>query len=309
MVLHPFPDKIYIFDINGTLDLCSGNSDIVQAHQAFKFLREQNNVWVGVWSGMYHWMQLQEMTDAGVIPDFVLQKDEYYDFIESIERIYDKCFGGEVFCVGDEEEDIKYAKTYGAKYLTPNEFNEMMKARDTYQDLLLPDYLEKGFKDTNKTWENIKGDFSGKVVLDIGCNQGYFLVQCFIAGAKRGIGVDMNGTHWGTPIGDMKKPLDVAKQVFEKWGFDDVKLIEGDWEEIEIEEKVDVVICLSTLHYFKNLTKGLKKMFELKPELLIFEARPDTIPVLLEIKDEYGYRVVEELESHWNGYTIYKMKQ
>ena len=180
--------------------------------------------------------------------------------------------------------------------------------RDTYQDLLLPERLEKGFKDTAQTWENIKENLECKTVIDIGCNQGYCMSQCLRGGAKMVLGVDLNGTHWCAPIGELEKPLDVARRSIDEWGFENVELIEGDWENIVINEKIDVVLCLSTSHYFKNVANGLKKMFEMKPELLIFEANPFVFDHLKRIAKEYHYRIVEKKESHWNGYTIFKFR-
>jgi len=182
--------------------------------------------------------------------------------------------------------------------------------RDTYQDRILPNSTEKGFKDTLQTWNNIKDDFSNKVVLDIGCNQGYFMVQCLNAGAKRAIGVDLNGMHWCVPILEgREKPLDIAQETFDLWGLTNIKLIEGDWENININEKVDVILCLSTAHYFKNLSNGLRKMFAMDADMLIFEASPAIFVQLRIISKEYNYEIIEEKMSHWNGYTIFKIKK
>jgi len=134
------------------------------------------------------------------------------------------------------------------------------------------------------------------------------MIQCLRSGAKKVIGVDLNGTHWCAPIGELDKPLDVAKKSFDEWGFKNVELIEGDWENVTINEKVDIVLCLSSSHYFKNVYKGLKKMFDMKPELLIFEANPFVFDHLRNIAKESGYRIVEEKKSHWNDYTIFKFR-
>lgn len=135
------------------------------------------------------------------------------------------------------------------------------------------------------------------------------MIQCLRVGAKRVIGVDLNGTHWCAPIGELEKPLDVARKSLNEWGFENIELIEGDWENITIDEKIDVVLCLSTSHYFKNVAKGIRKMFELKPELLIFEANPFVFGHLKGIAKEYKYIIVEEKISHWNGYTIFKFRK
>jgi len=182
--------------------------------------------------------------------------------------------------------------------------------RDTYQDCLLPDGTEKGFKDTLRTWENIKDDFKDKVVLDIGCNQGYFMVQCLIAGAKLAIGIDLNGTHWCAPLDThCMKPLDVAQRTFDLWQFKNTELIEGNWEDVNVNKKVDVILCLSTAHYFKNILQGIRKIFAMDAELLIFESAPKEHAPIKNLAKEYNYTIIEEKPSHWNSYTIFKIKR
>lgn len=180
--------------------------------------------------------------------------------------------------------------------------------RDTYQDLILPRSIDKGFKGTGETWREIKDDFSGKTILDVGCNQGYFMLRCLQEGAKKVIGVDLNGTHWCKPIGDMEKPLDIAQTVFDAWGYKNTKLIEGDWESVVIDDKIDIVLCLSTSHYFRNPVNALRKIFALGAELLIFEASPGTFDKMKNAAKEYGYKIIEEKPGHWNGYTIFKFR-
>ena len=183
--------------------------------------------------------------------------------------------------------------------------------RDTYQDLLLPDRTEKGFKDTEKTWDNIKGevDFRNKIVLDIGCNSGYFMLQALFSGCIKAIGVDLNGTHFATPAVNIKKPFEIAEDVFNKWELSDkIVLIEGDWMDAKIDDNIDIVLCLSVSHYFKDLENGLRKIFDLQAGLLIFEAHPITISTLLILALEYNYITKTRINSHWNSYEIIKLQ-
>ena len=135
------------------------------------------------------------------------------------------------------------------------------------------------------------------------------MVQCLREGAKRAIGIDLNGTHWGSPLRDgIDSPLSVAKKTFKAWGFKNVKLIAGNWETLPFNEKVDVVLCLSTSHYFKNLVAGLKKIFDLGAGLLIFEASPSEHQWIEAAAKAYNYKIKEKKPSHWNGYTIFKLQ-
>jgi len=50
-----------------------------------------------------------------------------------------------------------------------------------------------------------------------------------------------------------------------------VNLIEGDWENIEVNEKYDVIICSHVLYYFRNKPKAIEKMLQcLNPNGKIF---------------------------------------
>jgi len=122
MTLHPYPNEIYIFDINGTLNFKDENHSQVPAKLAYEALKKKDNVWFGTWSGMYEWMQIQLLNDYEIRPDFVLMKADGNDFKKQIEYIYEKPFNCKVYCVGDQEEDREYSKLYGFVYLKPHEF-------------------------------------------------------------------------------------------------------------------------------------------------------------------------------------------
>ena len=124
MELHPWPKKIFIFDIHGTLNFNDLNISHVPAQLMFDVLRKDKEIWIGVCSGMYTWMQLQEMSDHGLIPDFVIMKCDGYTFIKSLEKIYERKFDCRVIWVGDQQEDREWAKTYGWDFLLPSEFTK-----------------------------------------------------------------------------------------------------------------------------------------------------------------------------------------
>lgn len=130
MNLRPYPNEIYIFDINGTLNFEHMNMSQVPAKLAFESLKKRRDVWVGTWSGMYRWMQLQLLHDYGITPDFVLRKSDGNIFKKQLEHIYEKPFDSVVYCVGDQEEDIEYADKYGFIYLKPHELtNKIINER------------------------------------------------------------------------------------------------------------------------------------------------------------------------------------
>jgi SAM-dependent methyltransferase len=175
---------------------------------------------------------------------------------------------------------------------------------DTYQDLLYPDKTIEGFRGTSKTWNKIKNkvNFTDKKVLDIGCSTGYFMIQSLNMGASKCIGIDLNELHNTTKLpNNYRKPLEVAKELLELWKFHNNRyfLIEGDWENYNLEEKIDIIFCMNVVHYWKDLKNGLHKLFQLKPEIVIFEI--DLTDIIKTIIDSFNYQIIFNEKSHWNG--------
>jgi len=190
------------------------------------------------------------------------------------------------------------------------------KMIDTYQDLDYPNKLIAGFRNSHLTWDKIKGkiDFSDKVVFDVGCAVGYFLLQAFKDGAKKCIGIDLNGLHNNDKLPDnFEKPLDEAGKIFDMWGFKNYDLISDNWEKFNIDElnkeKIDIIFCMNVIHYWENELDGLEKIFLLNPDTIVLEIRP--------IHNEYvkyfskKYKYVESIrdKSHWNGVDFIILKK
>jgi hypothetical protein len=129
-----FPKQIFIFDINNCLDFGGGNdkdSFLLPSKEIFNFLQSLENVWVGTWSGMYTWMQLQMANYAGVKPDFVIQKHEAIPLQDSLIKIFKK-EGTSFFVIGDNQEDKLFAYNYHFTYYDKKEFFEMYKRGDSF---------------------------------------------------------------------------------------------------------------------------------------------------------------------------------
>ena len=105
-------------------------------------------------------------------------------------------------------------------------------------------YEEKG-KDSNSRMKyNLSRldslDVAGKTCLDVGCNAGYFIFKL----KERGAG-------WSTGIDLGEKFIRVAKALCEGYfRFDALEFICGDFFEYYLGIKYDLVLCLSTFHYF-----------------------------------------------------------
>ena len=83
----------------------------------------------------------------------------------------------------------------------------------------------------------------GLKVLDIGCNEGFFCGEALRQGASRVVGVDQN-----------KNFLDRAKR-----RFPDARFIRASWWELP-DEKFDVILFLSAIHYEPNQRALLEKL-------------------------------------------------
>lgn len=308
-----FPQKVFIFDMHKTLDCASHTPDefVLPSKEIFTFLQNLDETWVGCWSGMYPWMQLQKAHSGGIKPDFVMHKHDGFAMQDSIIRIWKK-EGTQFFVIGDDEEDKLFAYQFHFTYFDKRRFWEMYKNNmliDLYQDLLYPDRTIEGFRGTSKTWDKIKDiiDFKEKVVLDIGCNAGYLMIQSLRNGANSVYGIDLNELHNTTKLPEnVRKPLDVAKEILELWNFDTNRycLIQDNWESYDLNSnykitKVDIIFCMNVAHYWKDLEKGLNKLFNLSPETIIFEITLDDI--VKKIIKNYNYKIIFNEKSHWNG--------
>ena len=178
------------------------------------------------------------------------------------------------------------------------------KVIDSYQDLVYPDKIIKGFRGTSITWGKIKDkvDFKDKVILDIGCSTGYFLIQSLLNGATKVFGIDLNEAHNTDKLLDnFRKPLEVTEELIQLWGFDTsvYSLTHTDWVTCEFIENVDIIFCLNVAHYWSDIEKGLCKMFDLNPEIVVFEViLNDTLRTIL---GKYNYVIDFNEQSHWNN--------
>lgn len=132
-------------------------------------------------------------------------------------------------------------------------------------------------KDTHRTtsyrdamWRNTHL-FKGKVVLDVGCGTGILSMFAARAGARKVIGIDCSSVAVQ------------AKQIVEDNGFKDViTIIQGKVEELELDEKVDIIIS-EWMGYF-----------------LLYESMLNTV---LYARDRWGAPGVQLFPDHANMYA------
>lgn len=112
-------------------------------------------------------------------------------------------------------------------------------------------------------------DLTGRSVLDIGCNEGFFCQEAWRRGARRVVGID-NNPHW----------IERARQRDSKTDY----RVTG-WDSLSgLEEKFDLILLLSALHYADDPQRLLDDAMRL--------LSPDGVLVL-----ECG--IVDGLEAEW----------
>ena len=85
-------------------------------------------------------------------------------------------------------------------------------------------------------------DLTGKSVLDVGCNAGYFLFKLCNRGASRLVGIEI-GEKFVTIANDLNREVFKSPPQL-------ITFICGDFLTYQFNEKFDLIICLSTFHYF-----------------------------------------------------------
>lgn len=115
------------------------------------------------------------------------------------------------------------------------------------------------------TWVRVKmclpEDLSGKTVLDVGCNAGFYAVEAKRRGAERVLGVDAQ-RHQVRQASFVRKALGLPIELRRMSVYDLSKETVGSF---------DVVLALGLVYHCKHLVLALEKLFEVTNELLILE--------------------------------------
>jgi SAM-dependent methyltransferase len=104
-------------------------------------------------------------------------------------------------------------------------------------------------------------DLTGKSVLDVGCNYGFFLHEAIRRGAKRAVGVEAN-----------PESFRIASTLARLWN-GKIEVYQGLLEGVELNEKFDLVIFLNVIHHVKDPVPVVRKLASLCRGTLIVEFR------------------------------------
>jgi len=124
-----------------------------------------------------------------------------------------------------------------------------------------------GGYDPQTRWQHLEkyvpDDLSGKTVLDLGCNAGFFSLQMAKRGAEKIVGVDPFQEH-----------IDQTKFISEWFDFD-IELIKQDAHVfcLTTEERFDYIIFLGVLYHLKYGLIVLDRLAEMTKERLYFQSQ------------------------------------
>lgn len=148
--------------------------------------------------------------------------------------------------------------------LSADEINRFIDQTDfaDYQKLTLPGGRVIPGVDRLPTANLIyPADLSGKTVLDVGCHHGFFLHDAVRRGASRAVGIEMDPSRF--KIASTLAPLWQGK----------IEIIEGQLEEVSLDEKFDVVIFLNVLHHVTDPIAVMRKLASLCRGTVVVEFR------------------------------------
>ena len=129
-----------------------------------------------------------------------------------------------------------------------------------YQRIELPFGLATPGDDRRATADRIfPADMTGKSVLDLGCNSGYFCFEALRRGAARVVGVD----HSATAIRGARKLADCLGV--------EADFQVRDWNKDPLTERFDYVLCLNVLHHLDNPLLVIDQLIAATREKLVME--------------------------------------
>jgi len=129
-----------------------------------------------------------------------------------------------------------------------------------YQRIELPHGFEIKGRDRRATADAVfQSPPTGKRILDIGCNFGYFCHEAVRRGAVSATGLEMD-----------RERFDIARTVAEMKG-GPVTIRYGGFAEAEFEETFDQVLLLNVIHHFKDPFGMMKRVAALATERVIVE--------------------------------------
>ncbi|MFL6732137.1 MAG: TIGR04290 family methyltransferase [Sphingomicrobium sp.] len=151
----------------------------------------------------------------------------------------------------------------------------------TAPDHFLGDYPGDKFR---RFAPHLPDDLSGRTVLDIGCNAGFYSIEMKRRGAQRVLGIDSDERY-----------LAQARFATKTLGFDDIEFAQLDvYDVAALGEKFDFVIFMGVLYHLRHPLLALDLIREhVAGDLLLFQSMQRGSKSVLPLKPDYRFSEIE----------------
>ena len=151
----------------------------------------------------------------------------------------------------------------------------------TAPDHFLGDYPNEKFQ---RFAEHLPEDLSGKTVLDIGCNAGFYSMEMKRRGAERVLGIDSDDRY-----------LEQARLAGEALGYDNIEFRNLSVYDVgSLGEKFDVVIFMGVLYHLRHPLLALDLIHEhVAGDILLFQSMQRGSKRLIDIEEDYDFEESE----------------
>jgi tRNA (mo5U34)-methyltransferase len=136
----------------------------------------------------------------------------------------------------------------------------------------------------NIKWQNFRHavpeDLTGKSVLDIGCNAGFYSIEMKKRGAARVVGIDSDDIY-----------LNQARFAAEVSGYPDIEFRNLSVYDVgQLGEKFDFVIFMGVLYHLRHPLLALDTLYDtVVGDLLLFQSMQRGSKDLMELNDDYPF--------------------
>jgi tRNA (mo5U34)-methyltransferase len=155
----------------------------------------------------------------------------------------------------------------------------------TAPDHFLGDYPNVKFKGFANA---IPQDLSGKSVLDIGCNAGFYSIEMKRRGAERVVGIDSDERY-----------LAQARYASQVLGADIEFRSMSVYDVASLGEKFDIVIFMGVLYHLRHPLLALDLLYEnVVKDLLIFQSMQRGSDKVAEVKNDYDFWQTDIFQQH-----------
>jgi len=165
--------------------------------------------------------------------------------------------------------------------LDPWFHNMQLGGVSTAPDHFLGDYPASKFK---RFAPHLPADLTGKSVLDIGCNAGFYSIEMKRRGATRVVGIDSDDRY-----------LAQAELASEVLGFEDIEFIKQDVYDVgALGERFDLVIFMGVLYHLRHPLLALDLIREhAAADMLLFQSMQRGSKQVLDVEADYEFAQTE----------------